>query len=91
MLIYHQNEPAVPTQPPSHPTAPRPAAPSLNPAPLAPTAPTAPRDTLEYRTALELELWKEEQEDLFDDQVNTGLKVTVKNQMNTIIIINYIF
>uniref|UniRef100_A0AAQ4R1M1 C2 domain-containing protein n=1 Tax=Gasterosteus aculeatus aculeatus TaxID=481459 RepID=A0AAQ4R1M1_GASAC len=29
----------------------------------------APRDTLEYRTALELELWKEEQEDLFDDQL----------------------
>uniref|UniRef100_A0A3B4Z5K4 Centrosomal protein 120 n=1 Tax=Stegastes partitus TaxID=144197 RepID=A0A3B4Z5K4_9TELE len=31
--------------------------------------PAAPRDTLEYRTALELELWKEEQEDLFDDQL----------------------
>uniref|UniRef100_A0A667WSX4 Centrosomal protein 120 n=1 Tax=Myripristis murdjan TaxID=586833 RepID=A0A667WSX4_9TELE len=26
-------------------------------------------DTLEYRTALELELWKEEQEDLFDNQL----------------------
>ncbi|XP_051277824.1 centrosomal protein of 120 kDa [Dicentrarchus labrax] len=64
-----QNEPAVPTKPSSHPAAPRPAAPSLNPAPLGPTAPTAPRDTLEYRTALELELWKEEQEDLFDDQL----------------------
>uniref|UniRef100_A0A4W6CW78 Centrosomal protein 120 n=1 Tax=Lates calcarifer TaxID=8187 RepID=A0A4W6CW78_LATCA len=38
-------------------------------APLGPTAPTAPRDTLEYRKALELELWKEEQEDLFDDQL----------------------
>ncbi|XP_069562020.1 centrosomal protein of 120 kDa [Brachyistius frenatus] len=35
----------------------------------APTGPAAPRDTLEYRTALELELWKEEQEDLFDDQL----------------------
>uniref|UniRef100_A0A8C4H5A1 Centrosomal protein 120 n=1 Tax=Dicentrarchus labrax TaxID=13489 RepID=A0A8C4H5A1_DICLA len=54
-----QNEPAVPTKPSSHPAAPRPAAPT----------PTAPRDTLEYRTALELELWKEEQEDLFDDQL----------------------
>uniref|UniRef100_A0A671URD9 Centrosomal protein 120 n=1 Tax=Sparus aurata TaxID=8175 RepID=A0A671URD9_SPAAU len=47
----------------------RPAAPSLNPTPLGPTAPTAPRETLEYRTALELEMWKEEQEDLFDDQL----------------------
>uniref|UniRef100_UPI0037E9579E centrosomal protein of 120 kDa n=1 Tax=Semicossyphus pulcher TaxID=241346 RepID=UPI0037E9579E len=55
-----QTEPVVHTQP-----APHPAAPSLNPTP----APTAPRDTLEYRTALELELWKEEQEDLFDDQL----------------------
>lgn len=72
ILICHQNEPA---QLSSHPAAPRPAAPSLTPAPLGPTAPTAPRDTLEYRTALELEMWKEEQEDLFDDQVNTGLKV----------------
>ncbi|XP_049907999.1 centrosomal protein of 120 kDa isoform X1 [Epinephelus moara] len=61
-----QNEPA---QLSSHPAAPRPAAPSLTPAPLGPTAPTAPRDTLEYRTALELEMWKEEQEDLFDDQL----------------------
>ncbi|XP_039659237.1 centrosomal protein of 120 kDa [Perca fluviatilis] len=59
-----QNEAAVPTQPSSHP-----AAPSLSVAPLGPTAPTAPRDTQEYRTALELELWKEEQEDLFDDQL----------------------
>ncbi|XP_060927437.1 centrosomal protein of 120 kDa [Limanda limanda] len=50
-----------PTRPPPHP-----AAPSLPPAPV---APPAPRDTLEYRTALELELWKEEQEDLFDDQL----------------------
>ncbi|XP_045890052.1 centrosomal protein of 120 kDa-like [Micropterus dolomieu] len=37
--------------------------------PSSPTPPTAPRDTLEYRTALELELWKEEQEDLFGDQL----------------------
>ncbi|KAM9360239.1 centrosomal protein of 120 kDa [Symphorus nematophorus] len=64
-----QNEPVVPTQPSSHPAEPRPVAPSLNPTPLGPTAPTAPRDTLEYRMALELELWKEEQEDLFDDQL----------------------
>uniref|UniRef100_A0A3Q1JN78 C2 domain-containing protein n=1 Tax=Anabas testudineus TaxID=64144 RepID=A0A3Q1JN78_ANATE len=47
-------------------TAHRSAAPSF---PSDPPAPTAPRDTLEYRAALELELWKEEQEDLFDDQL----------------------
>ncbi|KAM6930484.1 centrosomal protein of 120 kDa [Xenentodon cancila] len=35
----------------------------------APQGPRGPRDTLEYRTALELELWKEQQEDLFDDQL----------------------
>ncbi|KAK9522017.1 hypothetical protein VZT92_018513 [Zoarces viviparus] len=56
-----QSEPAAPPQSP-----PRPAAPGLNVAPL---GPAAPRDTPEYRTALELELWKEEQEDLFDDQL----------------------
>lgn len=67
-VLFSQTEPVAPTQPSSHP-----AAPSLPSAPLGPTAPTAPRDTLEYRKALELELWKEEQEDLFDDQVKTGL------------------
>ncbi|XP_062237259.1 centrosomal protein of 120 kDa isoform X2 [Platichthys flesus] len=56
-----QIELEAPTRPPPHP-----AAPSL---PLAPQGPAAPRDTLEYRTALELELWKEEQEDLFDHQL----------------------
>uniref|UniRef100_A0A7N8Y6S7 Centrosomal protein 120 n=1 Tax=Mastacembelus armatus TaxID=205130 RepID=A0A7N8Y6S7_9TELE len=60
------NEPVEPMQPSSQPADPRPAAPSVPPASL---GPTAPRDTLEYRTALELELWKEEQEDLFDDQL----------------------
>ncbi|XP_037339530.2 centrosomal protein of 120 kDa isoform X2 [Pungitius pungitius] len=50
-----QSEPAAPAQPAPHPAAPGPS--------------VAPRDTLEYRTALELELWKEEQEDLFDDQL----------------------
>ncbi|XP_040899113.1 centrosomal protein of 120 kDa [Toxotes jaculatrix] len=67
-----QNERVAQTQPSSHPVAPRPAAPSLPTAPLGPTTPippTNPRDTLEYRMALELELWKEEQEDLFDDQL----------------------
>lgn len=39
-----------------------------------PSVPAAPltalhRDTTEYRAALELELWKEEQEDLFDHQL----------------------
>ncbi|XP_077942524.1 centrosomal protein of 120 kDa isoform X2 [Gasterosteus aculeatus] len=71
--------PAAPTQPAPHPAAPtqpapHPAAPTQPPPhPAAPTQPAphpaAPRDTLEYRTALELELWKEEQEDLFDDQL----------------------
>ncbi|KAF3851534.1 hypothetical protein F7725_013306 [Dissostichus mawsoni] len=55
------DQPAVPKQPPSHPAAPNHTVPPLGP--------LAPRDTLEYRTALELELWKEEQEDLFDDQL----------------------
>ncbi|XP_069379308.1 centrosomal protein of 120 kDa isoform X2 [Paralichthys olivaceus] len=61
-----QIELEAPTLPPPHPAPPRPAPPSL---PNAPLGPAAPRDTLEYRTALELELWKEEQEDLFDDQL----------------------
>ncbi|XP_028269192.1 centrosomal protein of 120 kDa isoform X2 [Parambassis ranga] len=52
-----QDELPAQAQGSSHPAAPRPA------------APVAPRDTLEYRTALELELWKEEQEDLFDHQL----------------------
>ncbi|XP_067249531.1 centrosomal protein of 120 kDa isoform X2 [Chanodichthys erythropterus] len=30
---------------------------------------TRPRETLEYKAALELEMWKEMQEDLFDDQL----------------------
>ncbi|XP_051807134.1 centrosomal protein of 120 kDa [Acanthochromis polyacanthus] len=50
-----QNEPPALTRPSSHPAA--------------PVRPPAPRETLEYRTALELELWKEEQEDLFDHQL----------------------
>lgn len=32
---------------------------------------TRPRETLEYKAALELEMWKEMQEDLFDNQVHT--------------------
>lgn len=32
---------------------------------------TDPRDTAEYKAALELELWKEQQEELFQAQVNT--------------------
>ncbi|KAJ8285254.1 hypothetical protein GJAV_G00024690 [Gymnothorax javanicus] len=39
-------------------------------APAAPQPPPPePRETLEYRAALELEMWKEEQEDLFDSQL----------------------
>ncbi|XP_041855408.1 centrosomal protein of 120 kDa isoform X2 [Melanotaenia boesemani] len=58
-----QNELPARTKPFSHPAATGPAAPSAT------QGLTAPRDTLEYRTALELELWKEEQEDLFDDRL----------------------
>ncbi|XP_078141380.1 centrosomal protein of 120 kDa [Centroberyx gerrardi] len=61
-----QNERPAPKQKSSHPPAPRPAAPTPPPAP---PGPAPPRETLEYRTALELELWKEEQEDLFDNQL----------------------
>ncbi|XP_029494513.1 centrosomal protein of 120 kDa isoform X2 [Oncorhynchus nerka] len=45
--------------------------PALRPAPpsSAGRVPTEPRETLEYRAALELEMWKEMQEDLFDDQL----------------------
>lgn len=32
---------------------------------------TEPRETLEYKAALELELWKEMQEDIFENQVFT--------------------
>uniref|UniRef100_A0A3P9J054 Centrosomal protein 120 n=1 Tax=Oryzias latipes TaxID=8090 RepID=A0A3P9J054_ORYLA len=63
VLDSSQNEVPVQTAPPAVPPAVRPAAPNAS------QGPAAPRDTLEYRTALELELWKEEQEDLFDDQL----------------------
>ncbi|XP_010894321.2 centrosomal protein of 120 kDa isoform X1 [Esox lucius] len=48
-----------------------PVAPPPQPAPFnsAGGAPPEPRETLEYRAALELEMWKEMQEDLFDDQL----------------------
>uniref|UniRef100_A0A1A7X9R5 Centrosomal protein 120kDa n=1 Tax=Iconisemion striatum TaxID=60296 RepID=A0A1A7X9R5_9TELE len=59
-----QNEPIAATPPSPHPAAQRPAAP-----PTGPPAPVGTRETLEYRAALELEMWKEEQEDLFDDQL----------------------
>ncbi|XP_077473663.1 centrosomal protein of 120 kDa isoform X2 [Stigmatopora argus] len=49
---------------PNEQPAPRAESPALDVAPPAP-----PRETLEYRTALELELWKETQEDLFTDQL----------------------
>ncbi|XP_017162041.1 centrosomal protein of 120 kDa [Poecilia reticulata] len=61
--------PAVPKSS-SRPAAPKPSLPPPAPqVPGAPPAPQATRDTLEYRAALELEMWKEEQEDLFDDQL----------------------
>ncbi|XP_033827951.1 centrosomal protein of 120 kDa isoform X2 [Periophthalmus magnuspinnatus] len=67
---------STPTDPaPPHPTAPPsvPAAPPVLPPPVPPSGPppslVPPRQTLEYRAALELEMWKEEQEDLFDHQL----------------------
>uniref|UniRef100_H3CFR0 Centrosomal protein 120 n=1 Tax=Tetraodon nigroviridis TaxID=99883 RepID=H3CFR0_TETNG len=59
-----QNEPTGATQLPSNPAAHRPLASTV-----APKAPILQRDTPEYRTALELERWKEEQEDLFEKQL----------------------
>ncbi|XP_015230032.1 PREDICTED: centrosomal protein of 120 kDa [Cyprinodon variegatus] len=44
-----------------------------------PAAPVTTRDTLEYQAALELEMWKEEQEDLFDDQVKSGCGQTERS------------
>ncbi|XP_071396643.1 centrosomal protein of 120 kDa-like, partial [Centroberyx affinis] len=63
-----QNERPAPKQKSSHPPVPGPAT-APAPPPAAPPGPAPPRETLEYRTALELELWKEEQEDLFDSQL----------------------
>ncbi|XP_077377807.1 centrosomal protein of 120 kDa isoform X2 [Festucalex cinctus] len=55
----------------NEPAAPRQEVPAVpaEPAPPVPADPTPPRDTAEYRTALELEMWKETQEDLFNDQL----------------------
>ncbi|XP_047448856.1 centrosomal protein of 120 kDa [Mugil cephalus] len=67
-----QNELPACGQSSSRPAEPRPLEPRpLGPPPPGPAPPLGPasRDTLEYRTALELELWKEEQEDLFDHQL----------------------
>lgn len=38
---------------------------------------TDPRDTAEYKAALELELWKEQQEELFQAQVKQNFTHTV--------------
>nr|XP_057925795.1 centrosomal protein of 120 kDa [Doryrhamphus excisus] len=43
--------------------------PAVPPQAAPPTLPPGPRDTLEYHKALELELWKEKQEDHFNDQL----------------------
>ncbi|KAJ0068132.1 hypothetical protein NL108_016283, partial [Boleophthalmus pectinirostris] len=68
------NDPA-PVQPPAPdstapPTATSvPALPPLLPPLPAPPPLVPPRQTLEYRAALELEMWKEQQEELFDHQL----------------------
>ncbi|KAM8776918.1 centrosomal protein of 120 kDa [Rhynchonycteris naso] len=43
--------------------------PSLPPAPCPSDVQTEPRETLEYKAALELEMWKEMQEDIFENQL----------------------
>ncbi|KAG8516692.1 Centrosomal protein of 120 kDa [Galemys pyrenaicus] len=43
--------------------------PSLPPAPCPSEIQTEPRETLEYKAALELEMWKEMQEDIFENQL----------------------
>lgn len=43
---------------------------SLLPAPCPSEIQVEPRDTLEYKAALELEMWKEMQEDIFETQVD---------------------
>ncbi len=58
-------------------------APALAPPPQGPgeAEPVArPRETLEYKAALELEMWKETQEDLFDDQVRLRSHVSWKTE-----------
>lgn len=42
---------------------------SLPPVPCPSEIQTEPRETLEYKAALELEMWKEMQEDIFENQV----------------------
>ncbi|KAM5300589.1 centrosomal protein of 120 kDa isoform 1-T1 [Ctenodactylus gundi] len=42
---------------------------SLPPAPCPSESQTEPRETLEYKAALELEMWKETQEDIFENQL----------------------
>lgn len=52
---------------------------SLPPAPCPSEIQTEPRETLEYKAALELEMWKEMQEDIFENQVTFKmlLKISV--------------
>ncbi|KAL0978922.1 hypothetical protein UPYG_G00177850 [Umbra pygmaea] len=52
-----------------NPVAPKTPPPQPVPSSSTGKIPPEPRETLEYRAALELEMWKEMQEDLFDDQL----------------------
>lgn len=47
---------------------------------------TRPRETPEYKAALELEMWKEMQEDLFDNQVRL-----YRSELNTIPLLVFTF
>ena len=44
--------------------------------PHSPQRPVEPRETREYKAAMELELWKEQQESLFEKQVST-VQITI--------------
>ncbi|KAJ8262749.1 hypothetical protein COCON_G00152060 [Conger conger] len=68
IVVSESTQDAPPAQPKAEPPPGRPrSALAVTEAPLEP--PQEPRQTLEYRAALELEMWKEEQEDLFDSQL----------------------
>ena len=41
-----------------------------------PVGPSEPRQTVEYQAAMELEMWKEQQEQLFENQVSMIPSVT---------------
>ncbi|XP_035236274.1 centrosomal protein of 120 kDa isoform X2 [Anguilla anguilla] len=67
IVVSESTQNAPPEQPKAEPPPRKQRPPAAVPA--APPPPPEPRETLEYKAALELEMWKEEQEDLFDNQL----------------------